>query len=220
MLTAVLFDIDGTLVTFRLDVQGLRKALIGELSRRGLDTSGLGLTSPTQQIINSAREQIETGDAGDDFTSLKRKLYSILDDFEEESSKEATVFPVTRKTLLYLRGKSIRLAVLTNSGRRAAYSVLRRGKILECFDFILTREDVGTMKPSPEGVLKALERFSLPKEEVCYVGDGIFDVMAAKKVGLKVISVATGIYTPDRLREEGADFVISSLKELPKVLRL
>lgn len=215
---AALFDIDGTLVTFKFDVQGTRKALIEELSKRRIDTSRLSLTTPTQTIIDAAKEQTESGKVGVDFASLRRKLYSILDEFEMESSSEAKVFPSTKTTLLYLRSRSIRLAVLTNSGRKAAFSILRKGRILGCFDFVLTREDVETMKPSPAGILQAVGRLSLPKEEVCYVGDGIFDIMAAKGAGLRVVSVATGIYTPDRLRHEGADFVISSLEKLPAIL--
>lgn len=216
---AVLFDIDGTLVTFKFDVMGTRKALIEELRRSGIDTFDLTLDSPTQKILDTARSQ--TKEAGrEGFAALKERLYSILDDFEVESSRQAAVFPGTKRLLLHLRKRGVRLAVLTNSGRRAAFSVLRKGGILDCFDFILTREDVDMMKPSPEGILKSVGRFSLPKEEVCYVGDGILDIVAAKGAGLRVISVATGIHTASRLREEGADCVISTLKELPGVLGL
>ena len=215
---AALFDIDGTLVTFKFDVQGTRRALIEELSRNGLDTAGLSLTTPTQVIIDSARAQTAGGKGGVSFESLRRKLCSILDDFEVESSRQAKAFPGTRETLQYLREKSVRLAVLTNSGRKAAYSLLRRGRILDCFEFVLTREDVEMMKPSPAGLLEAVTRFSLPKEEICYVGDGVYDIVAAKGAGLKVVSVATGIHTSDRLRQEGADFVISSLEGLPEIL--
>jgi HAD superfamily hydrolase (TIGR01509 family) len=214
MTIAVLFDVDGTLVTLRFDVQGTRKALIAELARRGVDTSGLGLSTPTQQIIDAAKGQVQAAQ----FTSLKKRLYAMLDEFELESSRGVTVFPDSRKTLLYLRARHVRLAVLTNSGRKAAHRVLRRGGMLGCFDFILTREDVETMKPRPEGVLEAVRRFSLPKERVFYVGDGLMDIAAAKGAGLKVISVATGVHTVDSLREGGADIVISSLKELPGVL--
>jgi len=217
---AVLFDIDGTLVTFKFDVKGTRKALIQELERNGLDTSGLDLNSPTQKIMDAAKSQTQDRPGAAGFAFLKGKLYSILDEFEVESSSQAAVFPGTKEILLRLRSRAVRLAVLTNSGRKAAYSVLRRGRILDCFDFVLTREDVDTMKPSPDGILKAVSRFSLPKEEVCYVGDGILDIVAAKRAGLRVISVATGIHTAGRLREEGADRVISSLKELPEALGL
>jgi len=56
---------------------------------------------------------------------------------------------------------------------------------------------------------------SLPKEEVCYVGDGLYDVMAATRAGLKVISVATGNYTVESLKSQGASVVVRSLSELP-----
>ncbi|HYC12072.1 MAG TPA: HAD family hydrolase [Nitrososphaerales archaeon] len=215
---AVLFDIDGTLVTFKFDVKGTRKALIQELKRSGLDTSGLDLTSPTQRIMDAARSQTLNEGGAEGFASLKGRLYSILDGFEVESSRQAAVFPGTREVLLRLRSRAVRLAVLTNSGKKAAFPVLRKGRILDCFDFVLTREDVDTMKPSPDGILEAVRRFSLPKEEVCYVGDGVLDIVAAKGAGLRVISVATGIHTASRLREGGADRVISSLEELPEVL--
>jgi HAD superfamily hydrolase (TIGR01509 family) len=214
MTIAALFDVDGTLVTFKFDVQGSRKALIAELASSGVDTSGLGLSTPTQQIVDAAKRQVKAAR----FAPLKKRLYAILDGFELENNKGAKVFPDSRKTLLYLRARHVRLGVLTNSGRKAAYRALRRGGILGCFDFVLTREDVENMKPRPEGLLEAVRRFSLPKEQVFYVGDGLLDIAAAKGAGLKVISVATGIQTADRLREGGADFVITSLKELPRIL--
>jgi HAD superfamily hydrolase (TIGR01509 family) len=214
MTIAALFDVDGTLVTFQFDVPGTRKALIAELAKSGIDTSGLGLSTPTQQIIDAAKKQVQRGQ----FASLKKRLYAMLDGFELEGSRKATPLPGARKTLLSLRARRVRVAVLTNSGRKAAYNVLRRGRMLGCFEFVLTREDVEMMKPNPEGVLEAVRRFSLPKEQVFYVGDGLLDIAAAKGAGLKVISVATGTQTGDRLREAGADFVISSLKELPGIL--
>lgn len=219
MPSGLLFDVDGTLVTFKFDVKGTRRAMLDELESRGLDTTGLDLSTPTQQIIDRAKELVRLKGGTGDFESLRQGLYSILDEFEEESSRLAEVFPGTRDTLVSLKKMALRLAVLTNSGRRAAEVVLRKGGLYDCFEFVLTREDVGMMKPSPEGILLALRRFDLPREEVYYVGDGLLDITAAKRARLKVVSVATGNYTPEKLRQEGADIVISSLKGLPEVLR-
>jgi HAD superfamily hydrolase (TIGR01662 family) len=217
MPSGLLFDVDGTLVSFTFDANGTRKAMIEELGRWGLDTTGLSPNTSTQVIIDSARRQTEkNGSQG--FSQLRANLYSILDRFEEESSAMAEVFPGTRDTLLRLRSGSIKLAVLTNSGRKAAYKVLRKADVLDCFEFVFTREDVDMMKPSPEGILKAVQRLSLSKDDVYYVGDGLLDIQAAKRAGLKVVSVATGNYTEERLKQEGADFVLSSLEELPALL--
>jgi len=216
----VLFDIDGTLVTFNFDVQGSRGALLGELARGGFDTSGLTPTSPTQHVIDSVRRQIVSGKVQADFGSFRRRLYDILDEFELKSSRLATVFPGTSQALASLRSMSAKLAVLTNSGRKAALDVLERFGLSSYFEFVLTRDDVDSMKPNPEGVNDAVARLSLPRERVFYVGDSLYDITAAKTAGLKVISVATGNYTAERLKNEGADLVITSLTELSRVLPL
>lgn len=220
MALGVLFDIDGTLVSFNFDVQGSRKALLAELAREGFDASVLSLTSPTQYFIDSVRDQVTSGKVSADFQAVRKKLYSILDEFELQTSGLVSVFPGTAETLAFLQAKSVKLAVVTNSGRRAATEVLSRASLLEFFDFVLTRDDVDAMKPNPGGVNQAVSMLSMPKDHIFYVGDSLYDVMAARTAGLKVISVATGNYTAERLKAEGAEIVLKSLSELPSVLPL
>jgi pyrophosphatase PpaX len=213
MAVAAIFDIDGTLVTFRFDVQGTRRALIDELSTRGFDTGGLGLTTPTQEILDAARVQASKSGALN-FEELRSEVFSMLDDFELKSVTSAEVFPGTKGALDHLKSRGVRLAVLTNSGKKAATEALRRGGLLDSFEFILTRDDTEAMKPRPEGLAKAVALLGLPIDNVYYVGDSPYDIAAAKLAGLKVVSVATGNYSLERLRTEGADYVISSISEL------
>jgi phosphoglycolate phosphatase len=215
---AAVFDLDGTLVTFKFDVQGTRIAIIEELSRRGFDTAGLGMTTPTQAMIDSARTQVESGKVRAEFDEVRAKLYSILDASEMESSYTTSVFPNTRETLDYLRSKSVRLAVLTNSGRRAAAEVLTRARLQDCFEFVLCREDVATMKPRPDGLVRAISLLGMPRSQIFYVGDSKYDIIAAKQAGLRFVAVPTGNYDETKLRGEGADYVISSILELPGLL--
>ena len=123
-----------------------------------------------------------------------------------------------REALVGLKDGGVRLAVLTNSGRKAATRSLTVAGLLGFFEFVLTRNDTETMKPRPEGLLQAVSMLSLPKQDVYYVGDTPYDVMAAKAAGVKSVSVATGSYNTERLASEGADFVISSISELGGVL--
>ena len=217
MVVGVIFDIDGTLVTFHFDVRGTRKALIEELARQGLDTGALDLSTPTQRILDSAREQSEAG-RGPGYEALRRAVFSILDGFESKSSEAASILPGVRGALDSLRSKGVRLAVLTNSGRRSAQAALGRAGLLDCFEFVLTRDDTEIMKPRPEGLEMAAARFGLSKAEVCYVGDSDLDVRAARAAGIRGVSVATGNHTAERLKAEGADYVISGLSELGAIL--
>lgn len=215
---AAVFDIDGTLVAFKFDVKGTREAIIEELSRKGFDTSKLDLTTPTQAMVDAARTQVESGKVRADFDEVRGKLYAILDASEMESSKGASVFPGTRETLDYLRSKKVRLGVLTNSGRRAAAEILRRAGLHDCFEFVLCRDDVSMMKPKPDGLVMAISLLGMQRDHVFYVGDSKYDIIAAKEAGLRVIAVPSGNYSEARLKEEGADYVISSLSELPRLL--
>jgi phosphoglycolate phosphatase len=217
MVVGVVFDIDGTLVTFRFDVRGTRQALIEELGRRGYDTTGLGPSSPTQEILDSAREQSEAG-RGQSYGELRAAVFAILDRFELEGAETTALLPGVRPALDALRSRGARLGVLSNSGRKAAHAALGRAGLLDCFEFVLTRDDTETMKPRPEGLEMAAAMFGLPKSSVYYVGDSAFDVLAARAAGIKVISVATGNYTAESLRAERADYTISSLSELAALL--
>ena len=217
MAVAAIFDVDGTLVTLTFDVRGTRAALIEELSRRGYDTVGLDLSTPTQRILDAARSQKHDGGERA-YEELRMAVFAILDRFEAESVASTSLFPGTGEALTHLKSRGVRMAVLTNSGRRAASEALRRAGIEDSFEFVLTRDETELMKPRPEGLMMAASRFGLPKGSIFYVGDSLYDITAAKGAGIKVISVATGNYSMERLRSEGADHVIPSISELSRVL--
>jgi HAD superfamily hydrolase (TIGR01509 family) len=217
MAVAAIFDLDGTLVTFKLDIREWRKVIIEVMSKRGFDTSGVDLLTPTQQILDRAKAQVPPGET-ERYDSLRREAFSILDSLELEGAKSASAFPGTGEVLRLLKSRGFRLGLLTNSGRAAASLSLNRWGLLVLFELVLTRDDIDAMKPSPEGLTKAARVLGVQPDQAYYVGDSVYDVMAAKAAGMKSIAVATGNYAADRLKVEGADYVISALSELPKVL--
>ncbi|TLY12238.1 MAG: HAD family hydrolase, partial [Thaumarchaeota archaeon] len=79
--------------------------------------------------------------------------------------------------------------------------------------------DVPAMKPKPDGILRALDLLNLSKDELLCVGDSVIDIQAADAAGVRVASVATGNYSCERLQAEGADLIMSSISELPALLR-
>ena len=216
MAVAAIFDIDGTLVSFKFDAEGVRRALIGELRSRGVDTSELGLSSPTQTILDAARGRMPPGDFG--YDGYRRWVFDILDTFELKDIGSTKPFPGVLAALTSLKAEGVRLAVLTNSGRKAATKSLTVAGLSGIFEFVLTRNDTETMKPRSEGLLQAVSMLSLPKEDVYYVGDTPFDITAAKGAGIRSVSVATGNYASDRLAAAGPDFVIATVSDLGGVL--
>lgn len=217
MAVAAIFDLDGTLVTFNLDIHEWRRVLLGVLKRRGFETGSLGLSTPTQDILDYAKAQAGPGGTAV-YESLRREAFDILDKLELEGTPSATVYPDAVETLRYLASRGVRLCVLTNSGRKAASESLKKSGLGDFFEFVLTRDDTETMKPRPDGLAKAVALLGISPSEAYYVGDSRYDIMAAKQAGVKSVAVATGNYTAENLKELGANFVIASLSQLRGVL--
>ncbi len=218
MIKGIIFDVDGTLVQLEVDAVKLRMSMIEVLRGRGFDVSSLNYSSYSQTIIDMAMSQIKTGQVQQDAGEVRSHLYSLLDRLELEWGVEAAPIEGIDETLAKLGDASVRLGVVTNSGRVSAGALLGRYKLLRHFDFVLTRDDVSSMKPDPEGILKAIEMLELPKESVIYVGDSGIDVRAAKAAGIKMAAVTSGFYTEERLKEEGSDYVLPSVRDLFRIL--
>jgi len=217
MAAAVILDLDGTLVTFTFDVRGTRQVIIADMKGRGFDTTGLDQTTPTQRILDAAKAQVPPRTESD-YADFHRGVFAILDRFELQGAESTAALPGAAETLRYLQSKGVRMAILTNSGRRAASESLRRAGLEGFFEFVLTRDDTETMKPRPEGLVQASSALGASGGSACYVGDSPYDIIAARQAGLRIIAVATGNYSVERLKADGADYVIHTLSELPRVL--
>ena len=216
----MIFDVDGTLVSLKVDGEKLRSATARTLNEMGFDSSFMGGSNlTTQDVIDRAKEQVESGRVKVNFQAFRTALNSALDALEMDWNALAEPIPGTVEILDRLHSENVKLATLTNSGRAPSEWLLRRHDLLRHFDFTLSRDDVAALKPRPDGILKAISIMNLPLHEVVYVGDSVIDVRAARMAGIKVASVTTGRYTRERLEEEGTDYILGSLSGLLDLVR-
>lgn len=215
MIRGLIFDVDGTLVSLKVDVERLRSITTRALMELGFDMSFMNEGNLyTQDIIDRARLQLDAGTVKTDFATMRASLNKALDELEMDWNAQAEAIPETAGVLAGLKSRSVRLATLTNSGRAPSDWLLRKHGLLGYFDFTLTRDDVPALKPRADGMLKAISMMGFPRDQLLYVGDSIIDVKAAKAAGLKIASVTSGRYPAERLTQEGSDYVMSSLTEL------
>jgi phosphoglycolate phosphatase len=215
-----IFDFDGTLVSLKIDPPKMKAAMIAELTSQGFNTNLLDTSLPTQVIIDYARGQVEAGSVATDFGQVRSRLYAVLDALELEWNATSSPIDGATEVLERLRRSHIGLAVVTNSGRASAQPLLDKYALSGLFDCIVTRDDVNTMKPDPEGILKAMGAMGLTKVDTVFVGDSAIDIRAARAAGIRMAAVTTGYHSADRLRTEGADYIIGSLGELDRIVLL
>src|SRR3989344_3912946 len=91
---------------------------------------------------------------------------------------------------------------------------------LKIIKIIYSCDDLKYSKPDPRVFSKALKKFNFKKNEILYVGDSIYDYIAAKRANLKFVAVLTGYHKRNEFQKLGlkSENILKSIKYLPKWL--
>lgn len=205
--SAVLFDIDGTLV----DSNFLH---IDAWSRSFADVGHPVDQWRIQQAIGrDSGELLETllGDAahrlGDAAKERHRQHYARD---EERLRPFANADALLRE--LSGRGFSV---VLATSAPPEEFAMLR--KVLPVDEAVAqytTSADVSTAKPAPDVVQVALQKAGVDAGEAVMVGDAVWDIRSAGAAGVRAIGVRSGGIAAAQLREAGAIEVYDDVAQL------
>ena len=101
-------------------------------------------------------------------------------------------------TLSKLKGKGVKLAVVTTDNRFITEKCLKSLGVYELFDKIYTDDGKTSVKPNPDAALEFCKEFNIDKENVVMVGDTMTDVKFARGAGIKVF----GLYKTNENREK------------------
>lgn len=69
---------------------------------------------------------------------------------------------------------------------------MERNDARNVIDVIIGGDDVKNEKPDPEGLLAAIQKLNVSKNQVLYVGDSIVDAKTAQSAGVDFVAVLTG----------------------------
>jgi pyrophosphatase PpaX len=206
LLSAVLFDFDGTLVdTTEMIHQSMRHAASSVLGREDIPREKL--LANVGQPLPRQMELIDTENA----ESLLEAYHSHHERHHDALIRE---FPGVEESLSRLRSTGIEVAVVTSKRRVSVEMALEIFPGLRnVVDRFVTLEDTKEHKPHPEPLLQALELLGgVPKERAAYVGDSPFDVEAAKAAHLTSVAVSWGAFSEDALRAAAPDHLVPDIR--------
>ena len=212
MLTAALFDFDGTLVdTTEMIHQSMRHAASSVLGRDDIPRETLlanvGQPLPRQmELIDAERAEL--------------LLQAYRSHHEEHHDALIGEFPGIEESLSRLRSAGTKVAVVTSKRRASVEMALKNFPGLRnVVDRFVTMEDTTEHKPHPEPLLRGLELLGgVSKEEAAYVGDSPFDVEAAKAAGLTSVAVSWGAFSEETLRDAEPDHLVPDIDAAVDVL--
>lgn len=206
-MSAVLFDLDGTLADTLADIAAALNAALG---RHGLPPHDL----PTVRgmIGDGARTLVTRAIRGE------AEVEAVLESFRTIYTADLIVatapYPGVPAALAALAGAGVPMAVVSNKPH--AMTVRITGALFPDVPFGCVLGDLPERprKPAPDMLLYAAARLGVAPERCVYVGDSPGDMEAARAAGMAPVGVAWGFRSAESLRAAGAAEVLAEAGEL------
>lgn len=214
--SAVLFDLDGTLIDSAPDIA----AAVNEL----LSGYGLGPLTYEQVVLmigNGTKKLTERAFAATSGPlsppELDQRYAEMLVIYGRHLTGATTLLPGAADMLAELRRDGIGLGVVTNKPQRFIETILGHFRLDGMFEAVIGSDAGIAPKPAPDMLEAAMRTLGAAPRDTVMVGDSISDVAAARAAGAASV-VRRGGYTHTPADELGADTVIDRLDQLVEVL--
>jgi len=198
MIQAVLFDLDGVLVSTDEYHYHSWKKLSDE---EGFDFFDHEFNHKFRGVARMECIEIITKASGKQYTpGQKQELADRKNKYFVESLASVTtevLLPGSLSALNELRKRGIKTAVASNS--RNAVTIIKQAKIEHLLDAIVDGHQIENSKPDPEVFLLAAKKVGILPAHCLVVEDAVAGIESARRAGMK----ALGIGTKERLPNAG-----------------
>lgn len=226
MISAILFDKDGTLFDFQLSWSAWAATFLRDLAQgdetraRGLGQT-LGFDWDGRCFLPDSCVIAGTDD--DIVAALLPELPGMRGpELRTRIGLAAAAAPMREAVPLVpfldrLRARGFRLGVATNDTGATARAHLETAAVLDRFDFVAGADSGYGAKPGPGMCLAFANALDLPPAEVLMVGDSLHDLHAGRAAGMRTLGVLTGVAGADVLAPE-ADHLLPDIGGIPGLL--
>lgn len=180
-----IFDMDGTLV----DSMGYWKRLASEyLNSKGITQVSLAVLEQIKPMTmtESAALFIQEYSLAGTPETVAAEMNAIMD---EHYRKDIPLKAGVKDYLHKLRESGVRMCVVSSTAEHLMDACLRRLGVLDCFEFLLSCERVGTGKNQPDVYHAAAEKLGACPEKIAVYEDALYAAETAKNAGYYVVAV-------------------------------
>ena len=210
---AILFDLDGTLID---SSEGITKSTQYALAHYGIIENDLSkfykfigppLVASFKKYYDFPEEQAVEA------VAVYRERYNKIGLFE------CSLYPGVRECIEKLKAQGYLIGMASSKPEVSCRRILEHFGILELFDDVVGATFDGRIDTKEEVLNEVMRRWSdVPKDEMCLIGDTMFDVEGANQVGIRTVAVNFGFGNVQEMIEAGAVAVCDDMEELPEIV--
>jgi HAD superfamily hydrolase (TIGR01509 family) len=216
---AVIFDLDGTLSSFNLDYKTVRAKVRTHLENKGVPASLLTEKDGVLEMIGKTEAWAkDAGKPSEFIEEIKAQASTISETHEMEAALETNLLPGARETLKAVKELGLKVGLCTINSNKSVACILERFDLSQYFDVTITRNQVDRVKPHPEHIEAVLRILQVASSEAIVVGDSTIDMKSASALKMLAVGLPTGISTIEQLEATGANYIITSMFDLPRLI--
>jgi pyrophosphatase PpaX len=190
----VLFDLDGTLLdSYRLISEAFRRACQAVLGREVTDAE---ITADWGAPLRRRFERLP----GVRPEHVRPLMDAYLAAYEAAHDRLARLFPGVPEMLEALAARGCAMALVTSKRRRTTDLAVRAFALDRWIAVVVTEQDTPRPKPAPDPVWVALRALGALPADALLVGDGVVDMEAARRAGVRAVAALWGTREAGRLR--------------------
>jgi len=213
---AIIWDLDGTLIDFRINSMKARRKAIKILRNYGIPKEKLSSKTPLLEVVKISKEIFtESGLSADEIKGIIKEVNNAVILVEHEAAIKANLTEGIIEVLEFAEKKNLKQAIFTYNTHKNARTSLETVGINQYFDVVAGRDDIKNLKPHPDHLKYICERKDVNLDEIVIIGDTGRDIEAA--ILTKSRSIALNTKIPNFIKREKfkeADRIIE-LNEIP-----
>lgn len=210
--SAVIFDLDGTLVDTAPDLTLALNHVLAEAGRDAVQSAGV-----RHMVGHGARALIVKGLQDTGTLLSDSEIDAMFEDFiafyADNIAVNSRPFPGAVEYLARLQGDGIKLGLCTNKRQDLTETLTDALGLTGYFDVIAGGDRFAARKPDPLHVTGTLDLLGVAAMEALFIGDSETDLAAARAAGVAIALVTFG-YSRDPVDSLTPDAVIDSYLNL------
>ena len=210
---AILFDLDGTVID---SSEGITKSVQYALESFGIQETDLTKLYPFigPPVLDSFQKYYDfTQEMAEQAVVKYRERYHVTGCYE------SALFEGVEETLGKLKELGYQIGIASSKPEKFCKIILDYLGVLSLFDEVVGATEDGKINSKEQVLAEVFRRWEhIPKNEMCLVGDTIYDVEGANAHGIPCVGVSFGFGNVEKMKQAGAVAICDEFRQLLSII--